>query len=91
MTRYPTQSYYPDNQSFAYPNNAEHQARDRQVSILKSLVWLDQGSEIEQQDNKICNNKKTLLCEHIIAVHNILQQQALMEHAKFANFATIVL
>ena len=31
------------NQSLSYPNNAEHLARKWQVSIFKSLVWLDQG------------------------------------------------
>ena len=32
------------NQSLPYPNNAESQATKWQVSILKSLVWLNQGS-----------------------------------------------
>ena len=31
-------------QSLPNPNNADRHARKRQVSILKSLVWLDQGS-----------------------------------------------
>ena len=41
MTCYPMQSHYPDTEqikSLPSPNNAEHQARRRQVSILKSLV-----------------------------------------------------
>ena len=29
----------------SYPNNAERQAREREVSILKPLVSLDQGSK----------------------------------------------
>ena len=33
------------NQSLPYPNNAEHQAREQQVSILKSLFWLNQDSK----------------------------------------------
>ena len=32
------------NQPLPYPNNAQCQTRKRQVPILKSLVWLDQGS-----------------------------------------------
>ena len=32
------------NQSLSYPTNAEHQARKRQISIIKSLLWLGQGS-----------------------------------------------
>ena len=46
MTCYPNQSHlswYWVNQSLPYTNNAERQAREQQVSILKSLVWLDQG------------------------------------------------
>ena len=44
MTWYPTQSHYTDNQSLPYVNNTEHLDRKRHVSVLKSLVWLDQGS-----------------------------------------------
>ena len=44
MTCYPTQLHYPDTEP--YPNNAKHQARERQVSILKSLVCLDQDSKM---------------------------------------------
>ena len=40
-----TSSCHWANQSLPYPNNAEHQFRKRQVSIFKSLVWLDQGSK----------------------------------------------
>ena len=32
-------------QSLLYPNNAERQVRKRQVSVLKSLVWLDQAMD----------------------------------------------
>ena len=35
------------NQSLPYPNNAEHWARKWRVSILKSLVWLDQVKKCE--------------------------------------------
>ena len=35
------------NQSLPYPNNAEGLAKRWQVSILKSLVWLDQNSKWE--------------------------------------------
>ena len=38
-----TLSWYWTNQSLPYPNNAEHQDKERQVSMLKSLVWFDQG------------------------------------------------
>ena len=37
-------SWHWVNQSFPYPNNAERQAKKWQVSILNSLVWLDQVS-----------------------------------------------
>ena len=40
-------------QSFPYPNNAERQARERQVSILKSLVWFDQGGKTQIQSAQI--------------------------------------
>ena len=33
------------NQSLSYANNVEHQAKEWQVSILKSLIWLDQDSK----------------------------------------------
>ena len=33
------------NQFLPYPNNAECQVREQQVSILKSLGWLNQGSK----------------------------------------------
>ena len=33
------------NQSLPYAKLAEHQAKEWQVSILQSLVWLDQGSK----------------------------------------------
>ena len=34
------------NQSLSSPNSVEHLARKQQVSILKYLVWLDQGSNV---------------------------------------------
>ena len=34
------------NQSLPYPNHFEHLARKRQVYIVMSLVWLDQGSNL---------------------------------------------
>ena len=43
MTWYPTQSHYPDTEPTSlcpYHNNAERQARNWQISILKSSVWL---------------------------------------------------
>ena len=47
MTWYPTQSYYPEteptSQSLPYHTNVECLARNWEVSIFKSLVWLDQG------------------------------------------------
>ena len=30
--------------SLLYPNNAKHQARERHLTIFKSLVWFNQGS-----------------------------------------------
>ena len=46
MTWYPTKSYYHDTElttHLSYSNNAEHQVRQRQVSIL--YVYLGPGSE----------------------------------------------
>ena len=43
MTRYPTQSYHPDlcaNQSFCYPNNAQHHAR-LATSVTFISHWFD--------------------------------------------------
>ena len=40
INRYPTQSHYLDTDSC--PNNVEHLSGKWQVSIFKSLVWLDQ-------------------------------------------------
>ena len=52
-----TQSCYPNpdwaNQFLPYPHNAEHLARKWQVSILKSLVWLDQCSNPRTLDSKL--------------------------------------
>ena len=39
-------SWHWTNQFLPYPINTEDQARKRQVSILKSLVWLDQVSKL---------------------------------------------
>ena len=44
-------SWHWANQSLPYPNNAECQARKWQVSILKSLVWLHQGSTQQGPDS----------------------------------------
>ena len=46
-----TLSWHWANQSFPYRNNAEHQARKRQGSILKSSVWLYQGSNPRGSDS----------------------------------------
>ena len=35
------------------PNNAEHQDRERQVSILKSLIWLNQVSNPQSPDSNL--------------------------------------
>ena len=40
-----TLSWHWANQSLSYPNIAKHLPRKRQVSIFKSLVWLDGGFE----------------------------------------------
>ena len=54
MTWYHTQSHYPDTEITSprptLINNAERQARERQVSILKPLVWLDQGLSLQGPD-----------------------------------------
>ena len=39
---YDTLSWHRTNESLTYPKNAECLARKRQVSIIKSLVWLSQ-------------------------------------------------
>ena len=41
-----TVSWHRTNKSLPYPNNAKCQARKWQVSIFKSLIWLDQGLNI---------------------------------------------
>ena len=68
MTCYPTQSYYPEtaNKSLPYPNNAERPARKRQVSILKSLVWLNQAldSNPRSSDSSISQNGRLLIIHH---------------------------
>ena len=46
-----TLSWHWANQSSPYPNNAERQAHERQVSILMSLVWLNQGSNLQGLDS----------------------------------------
>ena len=48
-----TLSWHLANQSLSYPINAEHLARKRQVSILKSLVWLDQYSDLQGPDSNL--------------------------------------
>ena len=47
-----TLSWHWANQFLPYPNNAEHQAREWQVSILKSLVWFDQDLKTWRPDSK---------------------------------------
>ena len=37
----------------AYPNNAERQARERRVSILKSLSWFDHNSKMRGLDSNL--------------------------------------
>ena len=44
-------SWHWTNQSLPYPNNAVCQARKWQVSILKSLVWFNQGSNQQGWDS----------------------------------------
>ena len=48
---HPTQSHYPDTEptslSLPYPNNAERLTRKLQVSVLKSVVSLDQTREVQ--------------------------------------------
>ena len=54
----------------AHPNNAECLARKRQVSILKSLVWLDQGWKLQSSDSSSskagggCSTHSAILSDH---------------------------
>ena len=41
-----TLSWHWANQYLPYPSNAQFQARQRQVYIVKLLLWLDQGSNL---------------------------------------------
>ena len=49
-----TLSWQWANQYLPYPNNAECQARKRQVSILKSLVWLDWEPNSQSSTREAC-------------------------------------
>ena len=44
MTWHPTQSHYPDHESFPYSNIVEQLARKHQLWIVKSLLSRDHGS-----------------------------------------------
>ena len=48
-----TLSWHWANQSLPNPNNAKHQARKRQVLILKSLVWLDKVLNLWAPDSNL--------------------------------------
>ena len=61
MTWYPTQSYYPDTKCFPYSNNAKCLARKWHVSILKLLVWFNQGSNRRASDSTISQNGRRTL------------------------------
>ena len=61
---YPTQSHLSRhwaNQSLPYPNNAEWLAKKRHVSILKSLLWVDQGLYAQGSDSLFSQNKEWTL------------------------------
>ena len=51
-----TLSWHWANQSLAYLNNIERLTRKRQVSILMSLVWLDQGSKPRGLDSVLIHH-----------------------------------
>ena len=51
-----TFSWHCANQSLPYPSNAECLTRNRQVSILKSSVWFDQGSNTRRPSPPISKN-----------------------------------
>ena len=56
------------NQPMPYSNNAECLARKRQVSILKSLIWLDHGSNQLGSDSPISQNGRQMFYsfDHLI-------------------------
>ena len=57
-----TLSWHWAHQSPPYPTNAERQVRKRQVSILKSLVWL-----------LICTwGSHSTMCTHLVSNHAVL-------------------
>ena len=46
-------SWHWTNQSLPYHNNAKHQAREWQVSVLKTSAWLDQGSKLQGHNSNL--------------------------------------
>ena len=49
------------NQSLPYPNNVERQARKRQVSFFKLLIWLNQGLNQRGSDSLLSQNERRAL------------------------------
>ena len=62
MTCYPTRSQYPDTgpTSLNYPNNVKHQARKQQVSILKSSIWFNQGSNLQDPNSNLLGSESPI-------------------------------
>ena len=56
-----TLSWHWANQFLTYSNNTKRQARKRQVAILMSLVWFDQGSNPRILDSPISQNGRRKL------------------------------
>ena len=54
-------SWHWPNQSSPDPNNVEHLARKWQASIIKSLIWLDQHSNLWGPDPLISQNGRWML------------------------------
>ena len=48
------------NQTLSYPNKAESQAREWELSILKPLVWLDHGSKMRDPDSNLWPSKSLI-------------------------------
>ena len=64
MTCYPTQSHYPDTEPTCPCSiliMPKYQTRKRQVSIVKSLLWLHQKSNPWPSDSLICQHRRQTL------------------------------
>ena len=80
-----TLSWHWANRSFPHPYNAECLARKQLLSILKSLVWVDQGSNPQVSASLIFQNRRRMLYsfEYMLSQTNGLQHlnSSLLRHS----------